>query len=570
MKRLICLIWLLVFALSVSIGLADNARVVWYDEEASKAGVTNDSWMSLESDTDIYLYEGREFHMWTQYYGTDAITQEVNSIEVLLNGETFETYNDFFMDCHISYDVWYPLLIDGQYVNLTLKFNTVYGESEQTVPLMYNADVPPLCEEHTWQVNRQQETFAPCIIDSTKHYLAEAYYDRVCTVCGLVQRNEHQIYNEMNSPVKEAHQYGDDGICVKEGCGSTGMLTGRTHGFDEEEVSSYIREYDENGQLVKEYRVLNTADGEIIEMIKTYENGILANEETEHWSPDHERMLSWNKHVYNGHFLFESQEINDFEYWLGWDEPSGYSASCYSHFYPDVNEMAEKYGDNDYLLQTDYHKEAMEELNNEIRTNELFDVERFAALDDADKQSTLEQIVGIIARIYKTEYNELYIHMDGNHDFEDGEHIDGEAMYKRATGNVYVIYGSGRLTDTVSRLGHELRHSVQNDIVHASDEELSRYSPDTEQMKKYQTALSESFDYYWTENMEKLPGEQKKQLEKAAEDIADQLNIPDEYREVFCAAIIDQNLKTYMYRTQANETDTFIIENEVRQMMENR
>ena len=251
MKRLVCLICLLVFALTIPAGFADNARVVWYDEEASTAGVTNDSWMSLESDTDIYLYEGREFHLWTQYYGTDAITQEVNSIEVLLNGELYEAYGDFFMDCHIPYETWYPMLQNGQYVEMTLRFDTVYGVSEQSVPLIYSTDVAPLCEAHTWQVNRQQEIFAPCASDPGMHYLREAYYDRVCTVCGLSQRNEHVVYEEADSPVFELHSYGEDGVCTAEGCGAV---------YDPEAEENQNIEKLPEYQAVKEvvtYRILN-------------------------------------------------------------------------------------------------------------------------------------------------------------------------------------------------------------------------------------------------------------------------------------------------------------------------
>lgn len=219
MRRFLSLV--LVFVLMSSLPLssvqADTARVIWYDDEAARAEATNDSWLSLEADTEYDLVDGREYHIWTQYYGTNAITQEVKGAEVYFNEILMYQCNDFFLDCHIPYKTWFPLLKDDK-IDMVIVFHTVYGDSAAPAVLQYRNDAPPLCEQHTWQVNRQKEIFAVCESDPAKHYLQEAYYDRVCTVCGLVQRNEIQQYQEDNSPIKAEHIFGSDGFCLSEGC----------------------------------------------------------------------------------------------------------------------------------------------------------------------------------------------------------------------------------------------------------------------------------------------------------------------------------------------------------------
>ncbi len=583
MKRWICLVCALMILGAFTAGVSEDARTVWYDDEAARAGVTNDSWMSLESDTDIYLNEGREFHIWTQYYGTDAITQEVSRIEVLLNGEQCEVYDNFFMDCHIPYKTWKPMLADGQYVTLTLKFDTVYGPSEQSVQLIYNPDVPPLCEEHTWQVNRQKEIYAPCVTDSTSHYLKEAYYDRECTVCGLVQRNEHQVYkephagnefNEPSSPVTEKHQCGEDGICVAEGCGAPAMLTGRISGLGAVPGSSYFRDYDEDGMLTKEYYVENPGgDASVFERIRNYENGIIMDEKREYWSAGHERMTSREEEIFHGSFVYDSHTVNDFNYKLVWEEETGYRVMINSFFYPNIYDMKERFGDGDVLLQTDYHRRGMDKLSEEIRTNELFDMDRYDKLDEDGKRRTLEEITKILEEdIFETDYGELYINMDNNPTFEDGMTIGGEARYDGRSDNVYLRAGGHPLDVLVSKLAHEIRHSAQYDIVNSDDETLRKKYDlyDREGGDDYVKSLEGCFAQYWEDNYDRLTDDQKKVMNGMAADIADQLNIPDEYRDAFCEELIRRDLITYQYRTQASEADAWIVEGEVKQMMENR
>ena len=212
MKRCIC--FLLAYLIFTYAAIADSATRI---TEEQKEEATNDSWMTLESDTEELLMDGWDYHLWTTWSGTsDAITWEITGYEIVMNDTQVAVFDNFFMDCIIPYDTWRPLVKNGK-ILFEIHYHTVYGDYEAKMPLYYVEDVKPLCEEHQWEIHSVTECYSPCPSDVSKHYHSSTVYDRECKVCGLIQKHAVEKHN-ISESVPEYHSYNEYGYCSANEC----------------------------------------------------------------------------------------------------------------------------------------------------------------------------------------------------------------------------------------------------------------------------------------------------------------------------------------------------------------
>ena len=181
--------------------------------------VTQESFMSLETDSDGNLYEGREFHLWVQKWGGDAITKEIKGYELYVGKKKIYTQKGFWLDFHWPYSKWKKHVKKGG-VTLKIVYRTVYGKYTEKLELKVVKGAPELCAEHTWVVRDAQKYYDIVPGHPGFHYLASALYSRYCSVCGYSLNHDEQNYTPENSPEILSHTYDEAGRCTANGCGA--------------------------------------------------------------------------------------------------------------------------------------------------------------------------------------------------------------------------------------------------------------------------------------------------------------------------------------------------------------
>ncbi|MBR6165616.1 MAG: hypothetical protein IKQ45_06810 [Clostridia bacterium] len=184
------------------------------------AETASKSYYSLESDTQQYLYKGREYHLWTRKTDDEEILNEITGYDIVAGSENIYSVEGFYLDFTWPYKDWKKALGKDQKIKLKLIYHTIYGDYEDEITLVYSKDMPELCEKHTWTVSEIfDKTYTICPDHPEMHYLTEARINRVCTVCQYTQNNKLKKYKPDNSPETAPHTLGADGICTAPGCG---------------------------------------------------------------------------------------------------------------------------------------------------------------------------------------------------------------------------------------------------------------------------------------------------------------------------------------------------------------
>ena len=177
------------------------------------AETASKSYYSLESDTQQYLYKGREYHLWTRKTDDEEILNEITGYDIVAGSENIYSAEGFYLDFTWPYKDWKKALGKDQKIKLKLIYHTIYGDYEDEITLVYSKDMPELCEKHTWTVSEIfDKTYTICPDHPEMHYLSEARINRVCTVCQYTQNNKLKKYKPDNSPETAPHTLGADGI----------------------------------------------------------------------------------------------------------------------------------------------------------------------------------------------------------------------------------------------------------------------------------------------------------------------------------------------------------------------
>lgn len=255
--------------------------------------------------------------------------------------------------------------------------------------------------------------------------------------------------------------------------------------------------------------------------------------------------------------------------------PSG-SAYAYKREHEDEWEDANAFWD------TAYNERILEALRLKILTDPKYDEDAWNALTPEQKRQRALELAREIARICGTEADVVYVNGSDTITYTDAEGNTYRLSKSDAAAATYVpsadcilidpdsaLIRGGGVSTLVSLITHEIRHSMQRDVVDASDSELrEKYDvdgSDLDAIREAQAEWREEFDDYVSPNDEKQVKQRTKEI-KRERSIDQWWKFSDEHISNDQAKEYAKNELEREYYEQQVEVDAMQIDGEVYEM----
>jgi len=337
--------------------------------------------------------------------------------------------------------------------------------------------------------------------------------------------------------------------------------TGGTISYTDDDTE-YTQEYNALGQKVYEREKIDEETGKTVDE-KWYDPAYSK------YNPVTQSNYSFDQ---SGEYTFKSIQQNNLSitvhgvvipkcyYIVNWSAGNGYSCSFRTE--TDLrNKWLLEFNDSDRLLQTNYHKGVLSELETAIKSEGWFSETVYDSLvTDEAKKEMLKNAAERIAEIFKTEIKGVFVNTDGSRMFSDLHTIGNSANAEYSNKKIYVMASNDiSLQAVINSIAHELRHSVQYDIKNATNEELKQvYNLDmnNKEDRDFVESIRENHEVYWKPTYDELSFSCKQQLKSFSQELMVQWGIPEG-----CRAKMEESMRlllpTLFYCLQPRELDSF-------------